>query len=416
MDAELLDAVRELSLQSPAMGVKKLVAAIKGRDFQCGTKEVRAALALLKAEAPAPVLPAVSPVSPAVSPSASPEKPDMQGPATVKQAKQALGAYIKHVNAHPDALRSHYTDASGAVMKEAALAKTKTALRALCETWKGLKDSAPSARKLRVMQQIKSQYHEPHLNFQWSCDPTRGLTGCSPRQPCTNLEFAVAAPPEARWYTDGSCYTLFERSVGSSAGSSEVELVRYDAATGSKYVMEGVAEACRLYGVYTTIAKELRMNAQGDLMCDSLNSRYGSAGIDAFNSSFTPISEVVRQAKHKQSAAAAAQARARAREERTAAARARVAARTPSEQRLADADVEWVGSGCPPEFVVKTLNRWVGDGEVIRRCLARLAAIMMDERHVEASGRRLVSCSGATTRNASRCLISSPAAPAQANG
>jgi hypothetical protein len=60
VDAELMAAVRELSLESPGMGVKKLAAAVKQRDVQCGTKEVRAALKLLKADATATTSPPVS--------------------------------------------------------------------------------------------------------------------------------------------------------------------------------------------------------------------------------------------------------------------------------------------------------------------------------------------------------------------
>lgn len=60
VDAELMAAVRELSLESPGMGVKKLAAAVKQRDVQCSTKEVRAALKLLKADATATASPPVS--------------------------------------------------------------------------------------------------------------------------------------------------------------------------------------------------------------------------------------------------------------------------------------------------------------------------------------------------------------------
>ena len=64
--AELIAAVQQLMLEQPGLGAKKVTAAVKAShpDLKAGTKEVRAALAEVKASA-----------SPAVSPSASPTKP-----------------------------------------------------------------------------------------------------------------------------------------------------------------------------------------------------------------------------------------------------------------------------------------------------------------------------------------------------
>eukprot|EP01045_Picozoa_sp_COSAG04_P012164 COSAG04_NODE_809_length_10142_cov_3.378174_17_plen_272_part_00 len=63
--AELIAAVEQLMLEQPGLGAKKVTAAVKAShpDLKAGTKEVRAALAEVKASA-----------SPAVSPSASPTK------------------------------------------------------------------------------------------------------------------------------------------------------------------------------------------------------------------------------------------------------------------------------------------------------------------------------------------------------
>ena len=63
--AELIAAVQQLMLEQPGLGAKKVTAAVKAShpDLKAGTKEVRAALAEVKASA-----------SPAVSPSASPTK------------------------------------------------------------------------------------------------------------------------------------------------------------------------------------------------------------------------------------------------------------------------------------------------------------------------------------------------------
>ena len=55
MDPTLLDAVAEVTARFPEMGVKKIVAAVQGEEYalQCGTKEVRLAVAHVKAAAAA---------------------------------------------------------------------------------------------------------------------------------------------------------------------------------------------------------------------------------------------------------------------------------------------------------------------------------------------------------------------------
>eukprot|EP01047_Picozoa_sp_COSAG01_P085186 COSAG01_NODE_18603_length_1065_cov_0.873706_2_plen_325_part_01 len=136
--------------------------------------------------------------------------PGYCGP-TVKQAKKAVSAYILHLNAHPGALRDHYTDASGALLPEqrAELEKTKKAVRALGAAWRGLKDSTNAFRRVTVMTEIEAQHHR-QLNFQWGLDPTRRPRGGPPPPACTNAAFAAAAPPDAQWLADGSGYTVFE--------------------------------------------------------------------------------------------------------------------------------------------------------------------------------------------------------------
>ena len=78
--AELVDAVKALSLDNPDMGVKKIAAAVKAQGLTAGAKEVRTALAEIKAAS-----------SPAVSPSKSPVKAESdaaEAAAPVESARQ----------------------------------------------------------------------------------------------------------------------------------------------------------------------------------------------------------------------------------------------------------------------------------------------------------------------------------------
>jgi hypothetical protein len=88
VDPALLVAVRELTLETPGLGVKKMVASVKGRDIQCGTKEVRAALACIKAEK-------AETSSPPVSPSASPAEKNAEAEAIAPKKESARQAKVR---------------------------------------------------------------------------------------------------------------------------------------------------------------------------------------------------------------------------------------------------------------------------------------------------------------------------------
>ena len=72
---------------------------------------------------------------------------------TVKQVKRAFAAYIKHLNAHPDALSGCFKDEAGA-LDDRAHEAARAAIRELRAAWQPLKPStsAPGHRPARGQQ------------------------------------------------------------------------------------------------------------------------------------------------------------------------------------------------------------------------------------------------------------------------
>ena len=88
---------------------------------------------------------------------------------TVKQVKRAFAAYIKYLNAHPDALSGCFKDEAGAL--DRAHEAARVAIRELRAAWQPLKPSTSAPELHIALTEMKTDIH-PKFGFQsrWKGD------------------------------------------------------------------------------------------------------------------------------------------------------------------------------------------------------------------------------------------------------